>query len=168
MIDLTVATHWEMCVSKKKSSGSPDKSKVRPASAAGKEIPKGGKEDKPAEAAAAAAAAAEKKSAEKDGEKEDPGHNILAKPVNDADLKEKKKEPLHIKVPPPRVMKAKRPMKEVKEAKDPEYKTIAMDNSEWESAKVLKRSDIKPEDIQKKEFKETAGTDKRVAVEAAA
>ncbi|KAK6012016.1 hypothetical protein OSTOST_22843 [Ostertagia ostertagi] len=45
-------------------------------------------------------------------------------------------------------------MKEVKEAKDPEYKTIELDASEWESVKIMKRSDIKPEDIVKKEFKE--------------
>ncbi|PIO58812.1 hypothetical protein TELCIR_19743, partial [Teladorsagia circumcincta] len=84
----------------------------------------------------------------------------------------KKKEPLHIKVPPPRVMKAKRPMKEVKEARDPEYKTIELDVSEWESVKLMKRSDIKPEDIVKKDFKEvrSAGNEKREkeAVEAAA
>ncbi|PIO74874.1 hypothetical protein TELCIR_03108 [Teladorsagia circumcincta] len=85
-------------------------------------------------------------------------------------ISEKKKDPLHIKVPPPRVMKAKRPMKEVKEARDPEYKTIELDVSEWESVKLMKRSDIKPEDIVKKDFKESAGTEKREkeAVEAAA
>ncbi|KHJ75600.1 hypothetical protein OESDEN_24784, partial [Oesophagostomum dentatum] len=62
---------------------------------------------------------------------------------------EKTKEPLHIKVPPPRIMKARRPMREVRSARDPEYKTLELDMSEWESVKIMKRSEINLDDTKK-------------------
>ncbi|KJH53585.1 hypothetical protein DICVIV_00013 [Dictyocaulus viviparus] len=88
-------------------------------------------------------------------EVKDNSENIVAKPLKNAPpaVEEKKKEPLHIKVPPPRVMKAKRPMKEVRSARDPEYKTLELDISEWESVKILKRSELNPDDFNKKDSK---------------
>ncbi|KAJ1362500.1 hypothetical protein KIN20_022070 [Parelaphostrongylus tenuis] len=77
------------------------------------------------------------------------GENMLAKPINQ---KKVEKEPLHIKVPPPKVIKAKREMGKMRSPYDPEYKTLELDISEWESAKILKRSEISPEDL-KKEYK---------------
>ncbi|KAK6757805.1 hypothetical protein RB195_015556 [Necator americanus] len=83
---------------------------------------------------------------EKEDKKEaNMGENILAKPMDNTPVKEgeaKPKTPLHIKVPPPRVMKAKRPMHEKRDAHDPEYKTLELDISEWESVKIMKRSEI--------------------------
>ncbi|EYC18611.1 hypothetical protein Y032_0027g1611 [Ancylostoma ceylanicum] len=55
--------------------------------------------------------------------------------------------------------KAKRPMKEVRSARDPEYKTLELDISEWESVKIMKRSEINPDDIVKKEFKDVAAAE---------
>ncbi|EYC18614.1 hypothetical protein Y032_0027g1612 [Ancylostoma ceylanicum] len=66
---------------------------------------------------------------------------------------EKPKEPLHIKVPPPRVLKARRAMKEVRSARDPEYKTLELDISEWESVKIMKKSEINMDEIVRKEYK---------------
>ncbi|RCN25777.1 hypothetical protein ANCCAN_28508 [Ancylostoma caninum] len=66
---------------------------------------------------------------------------------------ERPKEPLHIKVPPPRVLKAKRAMKEVRSARDPEYKTLELDISEWESAKIMRKSELHMDEIDRKEYK---------------
>ncbi|VDM63083.1 unnamed protein product [Angiostrongylus costaricensis] len=40
-------------------------------------------------------------------------------------------------------------MKEVRSARDPEYKTLDLDISEWESVKIVKRSEINPKEILK-------------------
>uniref|UniRef100_A0A7I4Y6K1 Uncharacterized protein n=1 Tax=Haemonchus contortus TaxID=6289 RepID=A0A7I4Y6K1_HAECO len=157
-----------MCVHKKKGKGAAGKSKragtgkskdkTKKAGSAGSTLKDSKSDQQPVGAAGAAP--------EKDDDQ-----NMMAKPCSDDVLKkEKKKEPLHIKVPPPRVLKAKRSMNEVKEAKDPEYKTLELDSSEWESAKIMKRSDLKTEDIEKKEFVEPAGQEKqeKEVVEAAA
>ncbi|KAK6757801.1 hypothetical protein RB195_015555 [Necator americanus] len=73
---------------------------------------------------------------EKEDKKEvDMGENILAKPVDNAPMKEEKqKEPLHIEVPPPRILKAKRTMKEVRSARDPEYRTLELDMKRAENS----------------------------------
>ncbi|VDM60125.1 unnamed protein product [Angiostrongylus costaricensis] len=49
--------------------------------------------------------------------------------------------------------KAKRPMEKVRSSRDPEYKTLELDISEWESVKIMKRSEINPEDFVKKDCK---------------
>uniref|UniRef100_A0A0K0CZ55 Uncharacterized protein n=1 Tax=Angiostrongylus cantonensis TaxID=6313 RepID=A0A0K0CZ55_ANGCA len=49
--------------------------------------------------------------------------------------------------------KAKRPMEKVRSPRDPEYKTLELDISEWESVKIMKRSEINPEDFVKKDCK---------------
>ncbi|CAJ0588110.1 unnamed protein product [Cylicocyclus nassatus] len=51
----------------------------------------------------------------------------------------------------PSKRKAKRPMIEVRSARDPEYKTIQLDASEWESVKLYKRSEINLEEFLKQE-----------------
>ncbi|VDO30420.1 unnamed protein product [Haemonchus placei] len=61
-----------------------------------------------------------------------------------------KREPLQIKVPPPRVLKARRAMVEVKEARDPLYKTLEPDMSEWESVRLLKKSEVNLEELLRK------------------
>ncbi|XGW09142.1 hypothetical protein V3C99_011449 [Haemonchus contortus] len=159
-----------MCVTKKKGKRGAGKSKKR------SKRPRTEK-TKPKKAASDTAKSKESKSeqqaddaAYETPEKQNSFENIFGKPCGDDVLKVKKKQPLHIKVPPPRVMKAKRPMTEKKEAKDPEYKTLELENSEWESAVIVKRSDIKTEDIERKEFVEPAGQERqeKEAVEAAA
>ena len=40
-------------------------------------------------------------------------------------------------------------MREIRSARDPEYKTLELDISEWESVKIMKRSDINLEDMKK-------------------
>ncbi|WKY12782.1 hypothetical protein Q1695_003964 [Nippostrongylus brasiliensis] len=62
---------------------------------------------------------------------------------------EEKKDSQPIKIRPPRVIKARRPMKEVKEARDPEYKTLEPDFSDWDSVKLLKKSEINMEELQR-------------------
>ncbi|KAL6744447.1 hypothetical protein Aduo_017381 [Ancylostoma duodenale] len=95
------------------------------------------------------------KQLDKDSRKDiDANDNMMAKPIGDAQLRdEKPKEPLHIKVPPPRVLKAKRAMKEVRSSRDPEYKTLELDISEWESAKIMRKSEINMDEIVRKEYK---------------
>lgn len=44
-------------------------------------------------------------------------------------------------------------MKEVKEARDPAYKTLEPDFSDWESVKIIKKSEFNPDDL-KKDFKQ--------------
>lgn len=46
--------------------------------------------------------------------------------------------------------KARRAMKEVRSARDPEYKTLELDMSEWESAKIMKKTEINMDDFEKK------------------
>lgn len=41
-------------------------------------------------------------------------------------------------------------MKEVRSARDPEYKTLELDMSEWESAKIMKKTEINMDDFEKK------------------
>ncbi|KAJ1355037.1 hypothetical protein KIN20_012155 [Parelaphostrongylus tenuis] len=48
--------------------------------------------------------------------------------------------------------KAKRSMEKMRSATDPEYKTLELDISEWESVKILKRNEVNIEDV-KKEYK---------------
>ncbi|KHJ90890.1 hypothetical protein OESDEN_09253 [Oesophagostomum dentatum] len=72
--------------------------------------------------------------------------NVQA-PVKDDKSKE---EPLHIQVPPPRIIKARRPMDEVRSPHDPEYKTLEPDNSEWESVRIMKRSELNDNGVEKK------------------
>ncbi|KAK6757806.1 hypothetical protein RB195_015556 [Necator americanus] len=71
--------------------------------------------------------------------------NLFATPI-DSPVKEENqqaKTPLRIKVPPPRVLKARRRIKVVRDPRDPEYKTLEPDFSEWESVKIMKRSEFK-------------------------
>ncbi|CAJ0598299.1 unnamed protein product [Cylicocyclus nassatus] len=74
----------------------------------------------------------------------------LPKPIPTPTAEEKSDEPLHIKVPPPRIMKARRPMKIVRSSRDPAYKTLEPDMSDWESAKIMKRDELIAENLDKK------------------
>nr|CDJ97128.1 unnamed protein product [Haemonchus contortus] len=69
---------------------------------------------------------------------------------SDIQAKDDKREPLQIKVPPPRILKARRAMVEVKEARDPLYKTLEPDMSEWESVRLLKKSEVNLEELLRK------------------
>ncbi|CAJ0588106.1 unnamed protein product [Cylicocyclus nassatus] len=150
-----------MCVPRKKASGSKKSAK------GGKK--KSGKQQKssqsPSQPSPAPTAPKKGESPAKKEEKA-PNKEQQMNPVEE-NPEEKPKEPLHIKVPPPRIIKAKRPMNQKRSATDPEYKTLELDVSEWESVKIMKRSDIKDEDIEKKEFKSNIPT-RKAAVEVAA
>ena len=41
-------------------------------------------------------------------------------------------------------------MIEVRSPHDPEYKTLEPDNSEWESVKIMKRSELNADEVERK------------------
>ncbi|KAK6757802.1 hypothetical protein RB195_015555 [Necator americanus] len=137
-----------MCIRRKKSVGSTnEKIRTKSTKSAAGSTPTS---QTPKQQGAHAEKQREKPKEKEDKKEVDMGENILAKPVDNAPMKEEKqKEPLHIEVPPPRILKAKRTMKEVRSARDPEYRTLELDMSEWESGKIMKRSEVNLEDLKK-------------------
>ncbi|KAK5986564.1 hypothetical protein GCK32_012096 [Trichostrongylus colubriformis] len=55
-------------------------------------------------------------------------------------------------------VKARRVMKEVKEARDPAYKTLEPDMSDWESVRLMKKSEVNLDEIVKKDIKHLDAT----------
>ncbi|KHJ89022.1 hypothetical protein OESDEN_11165 [Oesophagostomum dentatum] len=53
-------------------------------------------------------------------------------------------------------------MDEVRSPHDPEYKTLEPDNSEWESVRIMKRSELNDNGVEKKKAEESVVQQSRV------
>ncbi|CAJ0597019.1 unnamed protein product [Cylicocyclus nassatus] len=137
-----------MCINRKKSLNSNSKEQKPQISASSNAE---SQKPSPAQSGAAVSSLPTK---EKDKEVEkssDVAENTAVKPAEKEQVKEEKpEEPLHIKVPPPRILKAKRSPKEVR-ASDPQYKTLELDLSDWDSVKIIKKSEANLDEILKKD-----------------
>ncbi|CAJ0597027.1 unnamed protein product [Cylicocyclus nassatus] len=136
-----------MCINRKKSLNSNPKEQ-KPQTSASSNV----ESQKPSPQSVAAASSLPTKEKEKEVEKSsDVAENTPVKPMEKEQVKEEKpEEPLHIKVPPPRILKAKRSPKEVR-ASDPQYKTLELDLSDWDSVKIIKKSEANLDEILKKD-----------------